>query len=663
MSRSALLVGLLAVAGSAAFSPSPAAADPDQTLLVSRGYDGLPGSSATDYYADSVGPVIADDGQHVAFTSSAPNMWSGDMLGQRQGFIRDLRGGGNVLVTRDTGAAGALSDNGGGINGIPAYATGLAADGSSVYFTAVLPSASGRDYGYRRDLATGVTELVTKAYDGTPVTPGGWVQPVGDGRYVLFDSYQQVVPSYVPAPGQGGLYLRDVRSGAVTLVSRADGQDGAPDTYNYPAFAGASPGGRWIAFRSGAPDLAPGPAAPTIQGGGATYVYLRDVRYGRTLLVSRANGMLGTPIAGSYAEAPVTADGCIVAFDAQGIGIADYGPGNGGTEAYQRNVCRGTTRLVSRADAAHGGLAARTPVPSGSVDGAVQTQGMSADGRYVLFTTNATNLADGVNVRSPDVYVRDMASDRIILVSRADGPAGAPDTDNTGHYTGATMTPDAKYVAFGSKGTNLITPSPVTAQVYRRELAGIAPVAIAPRCGPTDDPGLAPPALPACPGDGTGDGGGSTPGSGDGGLPVTPTPVTVPVSPPAAGTAVPTTTTTPDPSAPIVATVPTLVRAPELSAVRATSARVTAWLTLPATVDVTIARAVTGRSHRTTWRTRPPAVKAIIKTAGRIAVRLPKLPAARYRLTIRAVGLAGARSAAVTRTLDLRPKKKKDTKK
>ena len=84
-----------------------------------------------------------------------------------------------------------------------------------------------------------------------------------------------------------------------------------------------------------------------------------------------------------------------------------------------------TTTLVSRGDGIHG-------VQSdgdGSFDSSV-----SADGQFVTFESFARNLGglgpDSARDNS-DVFVRDMRTTATMLVSRADGPDGAPANGST----------------------------------------------------------------------------------------------------------------------------------------------------------------------------------------------------------------------------------------
>jgi hypothetical protein len=634
MSRSAIALGLVLLAG---LTTSPASAAPNDLVLVSRGVDGAPGSTSFGA-AESNGAAISADGQRVAFDSSAPNIAPGVTNRQTQVYVRDLRGGGNILVSRADGADGAPSDNGGALAGLDAGVGAITPDGRYVFFSAVL--GDGGYYGYRRDLLLDRTELVTRADGpaGAPVQSWWLAGGAGDGRYVLFHAAGVVDPRVGPLAR--GLYLRDLESGTTVLVSRGTGRDGVPATDDDLAATGISPGGRYVAFQSGSSDLTSGPALPDDVS--ARQIYLRDVRYGTTVLVSRKDGAGGAPVPRRYVGwTPVRADGCVVAFDALGTDIAPGSPGNGGVESYVRNLCDGTTRLVSRVDGP-AGAAAATPPLSDPGSAAVYTQGMSADGRYLLFTANTNTLTSGVSANVPEIYLRDVVDGRTILISRANGADGAPDVDNTGHFGNAAMTPDAQFVAFSSKGTNLVAGNEAGfGQVYRRELGALpaGPAVVA--CGLTDDPGIGGSAAPGCPADGGGD------GAGDPSPPPLPAPrpIRVATQAPSSGAA---------PGDTPLATEPTLVRAPALRTVRATRSQVTLWVDVPATIEVRIARE-TVRGKRRTWRSTGP-IDTVLTKAGAARVRLPKLAHARYRLTIRALGIAGSKSPTIVRTLDLRKK-------
>ena len=635
MSRTALLVGFLAL-GVVGFSTSIANATPDQLTLVSRGYDGRPGTGPW-WVSDSVATAISADGRRVTFVSSATNMWQGAPDGEKQVYVRDFAGPGVTPVSRANGADGALADD-----GRLSWGGGITPDGRFVDFAANLPETGSPTglFGYRRDLAEGRTTIVTaddhnRSVDLWP--PHGWPAPVGN-RYVLFQTNQAVIDAVGAVPG--GVYLRDLEVGRSVLVGRATGQDGAPADVG---LGNASPGGRYVTFTAASGTLAAGPEASNPASGG--FLYLRDVRLGQTVLVSRADGRTGRPITTrTIGGGQVRGDGCQVVFTATGTDIAEGSPANGGLEVYLRDVCQGTTTLVSRAEG--DGPAAATVAPTDFLPPYdMSVVAMSADGRYVLFGTSARNLAAGMSGQT-ELYLRDLIGRRTILVSRADGPDGAP-SGGTGL---ATMTPDARYVVFTSAST-VLAPGIINniSQVFRRELGSVPPAPTPVRsCGAIDDPGIGGTPAPPCPSSNDDNNGGADPAGG--GLPTMPTPVplTVPgAAPPSSGGPGDSAAT----EAPGLATIPTLIRAPTLSALTATAAAVRAWVDLPATVQVTVARQA-GRRWQSLRTLKVTAAKA-----GRVSVKLPHLARARYRVTIRALGAAGTKSPAIVRTIDLRTRR------
>lgn len=107
---------------------------------------------------------------------------------------------------------------------------------------------------------------------------------------------------------------------------------------------------------------------------------------------------------------------------------------------YLRDRTNATTTLVSVNTAGSGGG-----------NGDSFPTGLSANGRYVLFESDAGDLVTGDTNRTRDVFVRDMSLGTTVLASvstnggAADGPSGS-----------AVITPDGRYVAFVSMADNLV---------------------------------------------------------------------------------------------------------------------------------------------------------------------------------------------------------------
>ena len=94
---------------------------------------------------------------------------------------------------------------------------------------------------------------------------------------------------------------------------------------------------------------------------------------------------------------------------------------------------------------------------------------MSANGRYVAFVSEATDLAANDNNNGSDVFVRDRLTGQTILVSVNSAGTGPAD----GFSRAPTITPDGRFVVFISAGSNLVTfdtPQSVQEDVYLRDL-------------------------------------------------------------------------------------------------------------------------------------------------------------------------------------------------
>src|SRR5262249_11844566 len=133
---------------------------------------------------------------------------------------------------------------------------------------------------YLRDLATGVTELVSRV-DG----PGGaFAQGVdsagtdvsADGRRVVFATADGLVPADVN--GQTDVYVRDLVAESTTLVSVGASGDGGDAYSDSPSM---SDDGMRVAFRSQATNLLD--AGPVT----GVHIYVRDLLAGTTVLADR----------------------------------------------------------------------------------------------------------------------------------------------------------------------------------------------------------------------------------------------------------------------------------------------------------------------------------------------------------------------------------------
>jgi len=250
-----------------------------------------------------------------------------------------------------------------------------------------------------------------------------------DGRYVAFTSRAKNL-SPAAKSGLRQVYVRDLVAKTTTLVSRAPGAGGAvaDQSANEPSI---SADGRYVAFRSGAENLSAEDAV-------GSDIFVRDLLANTTELVSRASGAAGAGADEYSTEPSISADGRHVAFFSQ-AGNLSVDDADAVGDVFVRDLDLAVTELVSRASGAAGVAGTELSFePS-----------LSADGRYVAFTSAAQLAADDVDEQSfpRDVFLRDRATQSTILVSRASGAAGKPSEVESGEPS---ISADGRYVAFES---------------------------------------------------------------------------------------------------------------------------------------------------------------------------------------------------------------------
>ena len=229
-----------------------------------------------------------------------------------------------------------------------------------------------------------------------------------DGRFVVFRSFAEgLVPGQVEGNVSGDVFLYDRLATTVSLVSRVPASavtSGNGESENPEISAD----GRLVAFRSEATDLVAGLADVN----GAPDVFLYDRELQSMTLVSRAAVSPVTTGNGGSRDPMLSADGGFVAFRSEATDlVAGQVDGNAGSDFFLYDRQLGTTSLVSRA--------AGSPVTTGNVslDGRLA---LSADGRFALFDSPATDLVAGQVDENgvEDLFLFDRVAGQITLVTR-----------------------------------------------------------------------------------------------------------------------------------------------------------------------------------------------------------------------------------------------------
>jgi hypothetical protein len=214
----------------------------------------------------------------------------------------------------------------------------------------------------------------------------------------------------------------------ITLVSvSSTGEQGNGFSFERPPL---SSDGRYVAFSSEASNLAPGdPSADSD-------VFLRDTAAGTTEMVSVSS--VGEPGNGRSFLPDMSADGRFVVFES---GASNLVPGdlNAVTDVFVRDRQTGATSLASVSTTGEPG------------NGASEHAVVSADGRYVAFSSQATNLVEGDTNAVSDIFVRDLSAGTTTRVS----VSSSGTQSNGGFNLWPSLSASGDKVAFGSGATNL----------------------------------------------------------------------------------------------------------------------------------------------------------------------------------------------------------------
>jgi Tol biopolymer transport system component len=365
---------------------------------------------------------------------------------------------------------------GGAANGASS-SPAMSADGRYVAFYSeaknlVASGASGASGNiFVRDTCVGATNCtphtiaVDLAPDGSaPNADGGMnVALSSDGRYVAFESFatnlmsaDNPVPVHVNEDGDAdrikNVFVRDlcvgpsVTAGCTAHTSQiSNGFVGDPpndDSY----VSSMSSDGRFIAFATSATNLVPGGST------GGSRIYVADLCTGSTSkLCSRATYLASVGNVDSDdlvgQDASLSSDGRYIAFSGWPVAAGDQMA----TQIYLRDMCRGKavpegctphTMTVSVAeDGSNGNFESSSP-------------SVSADGRFVVFKTLASNLVPA----GPGVHLQVLLRDTCLGSSVTKGCVASTSlvsiepvvAGGTYDIVEPSITPSGRYIGFGA---------------------------------------------------------------------------------------------------------------------------------------------------------------------------------------------------------------------
>lgn len=419
----------------------------DILRLASATSDGRPGLA---YNAE-----VSDDGRYVVF-ATMPSVFPIDETGPfgdsptTQVFLYDMAENTTEIVSSDLDGEPSNSDS---------FAPSISSSGETIAFVSSATNLTQADERscldsqstcYSVYLYDSQSEILTRAVD---------VNSTYISLALSADGYA-IAYAATTYPGQTQVYLFDRRQGTEVLISEGDNDE---TSFTSPIPIDLSADGSKVVFAT-YEHLTPDDTNDVAD------VYLYDVPSSQIERISRRvdssdmdqpSGLRPQATSGTLDGLAISGDGRYVAFMSEAVlmdvELFPCDPTGAGTltptcrHIYLYDRETRTMELISVTD---------DGIPA---DGASQEVDISADGKYVIFTSWATNLVpDGREIvcddfpdlqgkGCPQVYLRDRAASRTYLISR-----GSADSLPDGRSNKPRISPDGNYAIFLSGADNLV---------------------------------------------------------------------------------------------------------------------------------------------------------------------------------------------------------------
>lgn len=399
--------------------------------LVSSDIDGIVGNYV------STAPMISSNGQSVVFVSGAWNLVSNDSNGSFDVFVKNI-------VTNTVTLVPKAQTIFVGSDCFPS----ISSEGQFVSFgtleSLVANDQRGQDT-YRFDLQSGSYEIVTQVNSLLSSTTGNGDSYIGainhDGTVIAFDSFaSNIIADSVGTQGQ--VYARRTSNGQVQLVSSSASGVASNQNSRNPSL---TLDGQWVAFESMASNLV------SDDFNGNYDIFVKNINTGAIERISTT--AQGAEANNSSWDASISGDGRFVAFISQSNSF-DSNDQNGTQDIYVKD--RQTGRVIRASTNAIG-----TDANSFS-----QMPKISSDGRIVVYSSDANNLALNDTNQSGDIFAKNLVTGALQLVS-----ADASENAGNNQSLRPSVSSDGRYVVFESDATNLVpNDSNDRSDIFRKDL-------------------------------------------------------------------------------------------------------------------------------------------------------------------------------------------------
>ncbi|PHS14845.1 MAG: hypothetical protein COA78_05540 [Blastopirellula sp.] len=439
---------------------------------------------------ESMANSVSNDGRYVVYVSPASNLIANDTNNSSDVFLYDHQNDQTHLISKNSFGEQANKVS---------YAPSISDDGRFIVFTSSATNLSpfatrGRLNVFLHDFILGTTQLVSKSFDG--LTEGNSVSIdstiSADGSLIVFDSYaSNLVPG--DTENSDDIFLYNVAQDSISRISIelaenenevykynfsisdnnqylffqsnssllvGNDTNASTDLFRYQISNGniirvslgtggveaignsvntsVSADGNSLVFESRAGNL----TSKEFVGAG---VFYRDIISDTTKLISVNNN--GDPSDRGASLPSINADGTLVTFMSSAGNLTEN-TNNFGLGVFLHDLSNSTTSLIS--------MNSNGDYPNQRSDFAT----ISSDGSTVVFVSNASNLVEGDENGSSDLFAFDRPTSSTSLLSKSyqsnSGPSELPTTGD-GDSINAVTSEDGRFIAYSSYASNLLS--------------------------------------------------------------------------------------------------------------------------------------------------------------------------------------------------------------
>jgi len=381
-------------------------------------------STGAEANSQSNAPGISRTGRYVVFSSDADNLVAdGGTGGVSQVYQRDVAT--NTISRISISPEGAPSDKGGG--------NAVTLDGQNVLFVSRSTNLVQDDFNNKADVflhntQTGVTERISLDDNGAELNGSSKLPVMSDnGQFIVFESQATNLVGG-DTNEVADIFLLDIAKGITTRLSVDSEGVEANDTSDSPSI---SRDGQYVVFRSSASNLVANDENDFND------VFIHNTQTNETELISiNAAGTLAGN--GASSNPSVSADGRFVAFSGPALDLV-LDDSNEKIDVFRRDRLKNITTLISVSSNGEQG------------DGNSLAADISADGRYIVFESSATNLVPDDLMGIRDIFVHDTQSGETARVS-----VSRTNEEGNGSSQLPAISADGQYITFRSDASNLV---------------------------------------------------------------------------------------------------------------------------------------------------------------------------------------------------------------